>query len=79
MGENGQTVAHEVSHNILIIKAKVEIEHLTANQGVVGSNPAGRAKFVLLSIACSRKLAGLFLLVQLEVFLGLELHKLRGR
>jgi len=33
---------------------------LATNQGVVGSNPAGRAKFVLLSMACARKLAGLF-------------------
>ena len=43
MRKNGQTVAHEASHKILIIKGKSEIEYLATNQGVVGSNPAGRA------------------------------------
>jgi hypothetical protein len=34
---------------------------LATNQGVVGSNPAGRAKFAINSTACERELAGRFL------------------
>jgi len=60
------------------LNQQVARDDLATNQGVVGSNPAGRAKFQV-SMACARKFAGFFLLVQFEVFVGLELHKLRAR
>ena len=38
-------MAQEKARNVLILNLLSEIEDLATNQGVVGSNPAGRAKF----------------------------------
>jgi hypothetical protein len=38
-----QSVAQKEARNILILTILSEIEALATNQGVVGSNPAGRA------------------------------------
>jgi hypothetical protein len=51
------------ARNVLILNQLSEIEGLATNQGVVGSNPAGRAISALNSMACKKMFAGHFLVL----------------
>ena len=66
------------ARNALISNLQSQIENLTTNQGVLGSNPAGRAIFALNSMACRQKLRAIFLCCAIEQNFGIEWHTVRA-
>jgi len=56
-------MAQGEARNTLILNILSDIDYLATNQGVVGSNPAGRAISALNSMACEQLPAGHFLVL----------------
>jgi hypothetical protein len=66
------------ARNVLISNLLSQIDNLATNQGVVGSNPAGRANSALNSMACEQLLQAIFLCCALEQDFGIEWHNVRA-
>jgi hypothetical protein len=62
----------------LILNFLSEIDYLATNQGVVGSNPAGRATLSLNSMACKQLAQAIFLCCAIEQNFAIEWHNVRA-
>ena len=62
----------------MILNVLSEIDDLATNQGVVGSNPAGRANSALNSMACKQLLQAIFLCCAIEQNFRIEWDNVRA-